>query len=244
MLQRAFLLSIALVLFFGILTSARITKASSSSSIVKSINNVAFAAGAASDTPAPPPSPAPVGFQNPILNKVLAETRNAYSHGEKPIVIFDLEGTLFDNRSRILQILREYSDAELKKARPQFAQFVSYLTVAQVKYMVADTLRGVGITEEAVLNNAAIFWSQRFFTDEYLKYDTPETSAIRYVRDLYSSGARIVYLTNRDAQRQLVGTARQLRDHGLPIGILNAELLMRPTAQTQDGTFKQQATTY
>ncbi len=192
---------------------------------------------------APPPAPtAPAG--RALLGQILDTVRQAYNRGERPIVIFDLEGTLFDNRSRILQILREYGEKELKTVRPQAAQILASLTVAQIQYMLPDTLKAAGITEEAVVNNAAVFWSERFFTDDYVKYDTPNQGAIKFVRDLYSSGARIVYVTGRDAQRQLLGTVKQLRDNGFPIGIQGSELIMRPTPQTQDAVFKQQVTNY
>ncbi|MEM6734083.1 MAG: haloacid dehalogenase-like hydrolase, partial [Myxococcota bacterium] len=35
-----------------------------------------------------------------------------------------------------------------------------------------------------------------------------------------------------------------LRDNGFPIGIQGTELIMKPTAQTQDAIFKQQVTNY
>lgn len=182
--------------------------------------------------------------QAPALAKILEDVRSAYNRQERPMVIFDLEGTLMDNRSRHLQIIKEYGEQELKGVRPEAAQKLAALTLPMVRYMLTDTLAGAGVNEPAVVNNAAVFWSQRFFTDEYLKYDQPNPGAVNYVRTLYSNGARIVYLTGRDAPRQLLGTARQLRDSGFPIGIQGTELIMKPTAQTQDAIFKQQVTAY
>jgi hypothetical protein len=192
--------------------------------------------------PTPPAPPTPAG--NPLLAQILEAVRQSYNKGERPMVVFDLEGTLFDNRTRILQILHEYGDKELKTVRPQFAQILTTLSPAQVQYQLTDTLKAVNITEDAVINNAAVFWSERFFTDEYLRYDAPIAGAVKFVRDLYSSGARIVYVTGRDAQRQLLGTVKQLRDTGFPIGIQGSELIMRPVPQTQDAVFKQQVTNY
>lgn len=160
------------------------------------------------------------------------------------MVIFDVEGTLFDNRPRVVKILQEYGVAELKVARPQYAQTIANLTPKHIQFELAETLKSIGIIEEPVVNNASVFWSQRFFTDEYLKYDAANAGAVRFIRDLYSKGARIVYVTGRDAQRQLVGTTQQLRDAGFPIGIQNTEIVMRPTAQTQEAAFKQQITNY
>jgi hypothetical protein len=200
--------------------------------------------GAPAATTAPVPAAAGGSFANPWLLQILESVRQTYNKGERPMVIFDIEGTLFDNRSRILQILREYGEKELKGPRPQFAQILASLQVSQIQYMLPDTLRAVGITEEAVINNASVFWSERFFTDEYLKYDTVNPAAVKYVRLLYSTGARIIYITGRDAQRQLLGTVKQLRDSGFPIGIQGSELIMRPIPQTQDAVFKGQVTNY
>jgi hypothetical protein len=181
---------------------------------------------------------------NPLLNGVLDEVRKAYNKQERPMVIFDVDGTLFDNRSRILQILKEYGDQELKTVRPDAHKALQVLTVDRIQYMLTDTLTGAGVTEPTVVNNAAVFWSQRFFSDEYLKHDLPTPGSVNFVRTLYSNGARIVYLTARDAPRQLMGTIKSLRDSGFPIGIQGTELIMRPTVQTQDAIFKQQVTNY
>lgn len=194
--------------------------------------------------PQPPTPAAPAAAAQPLPQRLLEAVRQSYHRQERPMVVFDLEGTLFDNRPRILQILKEYGEQELKNVRPAFAQILAGLTVSQIQYMLPDTLKGAGIHEEAVINNAAVFWSQRFFTDEYLKYDVPTPGAVKFVRDLYSSGARVVYVTGRDAPRQLLGTVKALRDQGFPIGIQGSELIMRPTAQTQDAVFKQQVTNY
>lgn len=182
--------------------------------------------------------------QAPILAKVLQNVREAYNRQHRPMVIFDIDGTLMDNRTRHLQILKEYGKDELKSVRPDAAKKLTALQLSQVQYMLTDTLAAAGVTEAAVVNNAAVFWSQRFFSDGYLKHDRPTPGSVNYVRSLYSNGARIVYLTGRDAPRQLIGTVRSLRDHGFPIGIQGTELIMKPTMQTQDAVFKQQVTNY
>lgn len=197
----------------------------------------------------PPPPPPPPGPANPVsnpavLSKVMEDVKMAFSKQERPMVVFGLDGTIFDTRPRTLQILKEYGDQELKTARPEAAGRLSGLQVSGVQYMLTDTLGHLGIAEEAVVNNAAVFWSQRFFADEYLRYDTPVPGAVNFVRSLYTAGARIVYLTGRDAPRQLIGTVRSLRDYGFPIGIQGTELMMKPTMQTADAIFKQQATNY
>ena len=208
----------------------------------------AFSPIARAQAPVPQPAavapPAASVAPPSTLSKVLDDVRLAYNRQERPMVVFDLDGTLFDNRTRHLQILREYAERELKTVRPDFAQKLLALTIQQVQYRLTDTLTAAGVTEPAVVNNAAVFWSERFFHNDYLRFDTPNPQAVAFVRSLYSSGARIVYLTARDMQRQLLGTTRSLYDAGFPIGIQGTELIMRPQAQVQDAVFKQSVTNY
>ncbi len=179
-----------------------------------------------------------------LLQKVIGEVRAAYNKQERPMVIFDVDGTLLDNRPRILHIIKEYGTTELKRARPEDAAKIANLQIYQIQYRLTDTLTQIAVVEPAVVNNAAVFWSQRFFNDDYLKYDAPTPGSVNFVRTLYSNGARIIYLTGRDQPRQLLGTVKALRDHGFPIGIQGTELIMKPTLNTQDAIFKQQVTNY
>ncbi len=191
-------------------------------------------------------SAAPLGSPHSaaVLDGIVKQVRESYSRQESPVVVFDLDGTLLDNRPRILNILREYGENELKDVRPEAKEKIDAIAIDDIRYMLTDTLRGAGIEEPAILNNGAVYWAQRFFTDAYLHHDAPNVGAVDFVRTLYSSGARIVYLTGRDAPRQLLGTVKSLRDHGFPIGIQGSELIMKPTVQTQDAMFKQKLTRY
>jgi hypothetical protein len=182
--------------------------------------------------------------QNAVLEKIRQDVITSYNKQERPIVVFDLDGTLFDNRSRTVQILKEYAEQELKQVRPEAAQKLLLLTPALASYTPGDTMNKVGVTEAAVVNNGAVFWSQRFFNDDYLRYDQPTPGSVNYVRTLYSSGARIVYLTGRDVPRQLIGTVKALRDLGYPIGMQGTELIMKPKADEQDAVFKQRVITH
>ncbi|MBC7794970.1 MAG: hypothetical protein H7Z43_14790 [Clostridia bacterium] len=189
--------------------------------------------------PAPPPLQG-----SAALRKVIDDVRASYNRNEPPIVVFDLDGALFDNRPRTAQILHEYAEQDLRGIRPDPAARLSALTTPHISYMLTDTLTNAGVNEAAVVNNAAVFWSKRYFSDNYLHYDQPVPGAIDYVRTLYSNGARIVYLSSRDAARQLVGTTKLLLDRGCPIGIASTEIILKPTQSTADATFKTQLMTY
>lgn len=178
-----------------------------------------------------------------ILNKILGDVTAAYNKKERPMVIFDVDGTLLDNRHRIFRILNEFSK-EKQYITPEAAQQLATLTIPKIQYKLTDTLAAVGITNPVVVQNAAAFWGERFFSEPYLKYDQPTPGSVDFVRRLYSNGARIVYLTARDVPRQLLGTVKSLRDFGYPIGIQGTELIMKPTMQAQDAVFKQDVMYY
>ncbi len=198
---------------------------------------VAFTTSARAQAPQQLPAAA-------VLRKLNADVRGAYDKAERPVVVIDLDGAVFDTRPRTAQILREYADTELRTARPDAAQRLTSLPAAAIAYMLTDTLNRAGVTEPAVVNNAAVFWSQRYFADDYTRYDEPVPGAVTFVRNLYTSGARIVYVSSRDVPRQLVGTVKALRDYGFPIGIAGTEVVLKPSQQTPDATFKQQLVTY
>lgn len=179
-----------------------------------------------------------------VFRKVSEDVRVAYNKVERPMVVIDLDGAVFDMRPRTSRILRDYAEAELRSARPEAAARLANVPPAAVGYMLTDTLTQVGITEPAVVNNAAVFWSQRYFADDYAQYDEPVPGSVTFVRNLYTSGARIVYVSSRDVPRQLVGTVKALRDHGFPVGIAGTEVVLKPAQQTPDATFKQQLVTY
>ncbi len=199
-------------------------------------------------SPAPPAAPgAPSmipGAPPPVLAEILNAVRQAYNRQERPMVIFDIDGTLMDNRPRIAAIVKEYAEVELKGVRPADYKKLRAVTTGHIQYQLTETLKAIGVVDPAVVNNAAVFWSKKFFTDGYLEHDMPTSGSVQFVRKLYSNGARIVYVSGRDVPRQLLGTVKSLRKQGYPIGIQGTELILKPTRQTQDAVFKQQVTNY
>ena len=178
------------------------------------------------------------------LEKIIVEVKAAYARQERPTVVFDVDGTLFDNRPRTLKILHDYAEIELKDVRPEQARLIKAITLNQITSNTREVLIRAGVTEEAVVTNGLVFWAERFFTDEYLAHDVPVSGSVKFVRTLYSSGARIIYLTTRDVPRQLVGTVTALRAHGFPVGTRGTELMMKPSYQIQDFKFRQNSTAH
>jgi hypothetical protein len=185
----------------------------------------------------PPPLPHQIG----LLQQVLEQISSISSDGSSPpVVVFDLDATLYDNRTRTLTILMEYAD-EVQDQAPDVAESLRSLVSDRVQYLLSDTLRGCGLTQSDVVKDITHYWHERFFSDEYCSHDVPLDGAPEFVRACHESGATLVYLTGRDIPGMLLGTVSSLREHGFPIGVAGVELVLKPDATMSDEAFKRGA---
>jgi beta-phosphoglucomutase-like phosphatase (HAD superfamily) len=154
-----------------------------------------------------------------------------------PIVVFDLDGTLFDNRPRTRVILGELAEA-WRESRPEEARRLGRLRHEEMAYLLADTLHRVGVTDREHVAEAQAFWKDRFFADGHLHHDVPLPGAVDFARACYDAGAILVYLTGRDLPLMGIGSFKSLRDSGFPIGVPGTELVLKPDAAMADEAFK------
>jgi len=157
--------------------------------------------------------------------------------GPTPVVVFDLDGTLLDNRPRTLAILREVASS-WESARPEVSRILASVEVENIVYGLADSLAPFGVTDEASVAEAQTHWRQRFFVDELLHHDVPVEGAAAFVRAVYDAGATVVYLTGRDLPNMSLGSWKSLRDQGFPIGVVGTELVCKPLFEMSDDAFK------
>ncbi len=155
---------------------------------------------------------------------------------ERPVVIFDLDGTLYDNRPRTVRILHAFA-ASLEHAHAADAAIIRALGPDDLSYLLDDTLLPRGVSP-SVVARAKRQWLSKFFTDAACADDVPVRGAVAFARACYDRGATVVYLTGRDIPGMLVGTVRTLRDDGFPIGLPRAELVFKPTFEENDHAFK------
>lgn len=152
-------------------------------------------------------------------------------------IVFDLDGTLLDNRPRVVRILHELADVWASKHRAAADQCRA-ATTEGIVYGLADNMRRLGVHDEALIAEAFTFWRDRFFYDAYMKYDTATPGALSFVKACHEQGALIVYLTGRDLPNMALGTFGSLRDLGFPIGVPNTSLITKPTFEMPDTDFK------
>ncbi len=173
------------------------------------------------------------------LKKILQRCRRSPG-APSPVVVFDLDGTLLDNRPRTLAILRHFASF----CRGRDADLAWRLENAQLndlEYLLRETLIGLGVESPALCEEIEAFWQARFFGDASLAHDVPVIGAVDFVRACHTAGALVVYLTGRDLPAMGVGTFQSLRDWGFPIGAPGTELVLKPDVKIPDEAFKRGA---
>jgi hypothetical protein len=165
-----------------------------------------------------------------ILQRVLARVRAL----PDPVVVFDLDSTLLDNKPRQARILREYGQArdvaELMRARPE--HFVDWSITRAMSNAGLDAAR-----VKALGDDAKHFWRERFFTSEYCRDDEAIAGAREYLEAVAGAGAIVAYCTGRhEAMRE--GSVASFVRLGYPVPGPRVQLLMKPVFELSDDDWK------
>ncbi|MFS8066915.1 MAG: HAD family hydrolase [Byssovorax sp.] len=155
------------------------------------------------------------------------------------VVVFDLDGTLMDNRPRVVAILHELASA-WRVLHPAAAAACARAEADDIGYGFIQNLRRLGVEDPALHEEGLAFWKARFFQDPHVKHDIEVTGARAYVKACYDAGAVVVYLTGRDLPNMALGSFASLRDLGFPIGVIGTELVVKPTFEMPDAEFKRE----
>jgi len=180
----------------------------------------------------PTPNAARAAF-NALLKRI--ETLRAT--GEEPLVVFDLDGTLYDNTHRTLRIILEFAHTHATR-HPELARRLATVAPGQLAYGVDDSLRAIGVTDEDLIKEVVDYWFARFFTNEYCFYDLPLAGALEVVLRVQAAGGMPTYLTGRDAPNMLLGTLGALQRDGFPVGRVDTREILKPDFETDDNVFK------
>lgn len=177
--------------------------------------------------------------QTRVLRGILDRAKERTLRGP-PVVVFDLDGTLMDNRPRVVAILHELAD-EWKTLHPEAAEACLRATPEQIGYGFIENLRRLGVTKDELHDVGLAFWKARFFADPHMKHDVEVPGARAFARACYAAGAVIVYFTGRDLPNMALGSFASLRDLGFPIGVVGTELVTKPAFEIPDTEFKRGA---
>ena len=175
-------------------------------------------------------------IQNLILAKAQQSTR-------QPLVIFDLDGTLFDVGYRTLGILKTWlATSEAEQFSPHVLGHVAQIEFHHIGYSLAHAFENAGLDlrdQEVVdvFTAAEKNWRRKFFDGEALvEYDLMMPGAEPFVRTILNAGIRVAYLTGRHHSAMLDGTKAQLRKFNFPVE--GCEMLLKKNYGQDDHEFK------
>jgi len=164
-----------------------------------------------------------------------------------PLILLDLDSTLYEVGPRNHQILREWKETE--GSRP-FVSVLEKLSLLDHRihngYSMEDTFALVGLDlndgeVKKACDSAKKFWFDRFFTSEYLKYDHVYLGSPEFAREVHRLGAEIVYLTGRDEPGMGDGTRNRLIQDGFPFNTERTHLILKKAFEIDDLDHKQEA---
>jgi len=178
------------------------------------------------------------------LDQVIGLVAARTAQRRSTLAIFDLDGTLFDNRTRTMFILREISEKFDTRVPGLAAAFSSFRDLSVVDYSLDVTLKRLKVAGAAEAAFIKQEWARRFFSDEYQKYDMPLPGAKAYVEKVHAAGATVIYLTGRDVGRMLVGTTEVLRLYGFPVGVAGTMTIVKKEFEQDDELFKKEVSEY
>ncbi|MCX5793864.1 MAG: HAD family hydrolase [Elusimicrobia bacterium] len=182
--------------------------------------------------------------QDQRLDAVVDLVKRKTAKNISTLAIFDLDGTLFDNRSRTIFILRELSELFDRELPQLVAAFDRFHELGIVEYSLTGTLRKLGVRSRREAALIEKEWAKRFFSDDYQKFDIPLPGAKAYVKRVHEAGATVIYLTGRDLGRMFVGTAEALRLYGFPVGIMGTMMVVKRQFEEADEAFKRDVAAY
>lgn len=167
-----------------------------------------------------------------FLNEILKKVSELGAQKLRTLAVFDLDSTLFNVSTRTQTILSEF--AELHQIEK-----LKNVEVKQEDWGIKEALLRAGYTLETdleMLKTLRDFWSERFFSNEYLHYDVPYLGAVSFVQALEDAGCEIKYLTGRDYARMHKGTVEVLNKWGFPLK--ENSLFLKPEKTQDDELFK------
>jgi len=176
-----------------------------------------------------------------LLRQILVKIEEFQNQGQRTLAVFDIDSTLFDVSPRVERILLEFAADPIYQAKfPQQIQLFKDIRTRRKDWGFQNALERAGLDgnhpelQEAVRD----FWYQRFFSNDYLKYDLPYDGAVEYVNAAANLGAEVVYLTGRDVVRMGPGSALTLKQWGFPLDDRQTRLVLKPNKVMDDAEFK------
>lgn len=173
------------------------------------------------------------------LREILALTHES---PEPRQAIFDLDSTLFCVSYRTQKILRELGNTgDFSRRFPRESEVLKQIEVQPSDWGIRSALiRSQLHSSLEFFEEVRKVWVERFFSNDYLKYDQPYEGAVEFLQALHQAGVPIRYLTGRDRIRMGEGTVESLKQWKFPL-FKEDHLIMKPHPGLKDEEYKTRA---
>ncbi len=182
------------------------------------------------------------------LRQVLVKIEQQISSGRRPLIVFDLDSTLFNVSPRTAAIVADFIQSiESNSDLHEHAQILKKAQFLRKDWGLKESLLRLRAEFEdqskapfppEFLEGLRHFWRARFFSNDYLVHDQPYEGAVEFAHRLEKVGCEIFYLTGRDVPSMGSGTEKIMVHWGFPRAVLNKTLFLKPDANRADETFK------
>lgn len=164
-----------------------------------------------------------------------------------PIVVFDLDDTLFSTARRNLIIIQNFA-ADQGDEYPDFAKVAANLKLSDMNWSVKYALTQAGLDPNSTSITPFLgYWGNMFFSDDYASLDLPNPGAVDFANACYDAGAMIFYLTGRHIgdpglkNGMGLGTALDMTNRGFPYWKGRCELKLKKVKTQTDVDYKSEA---
>ena len=194
--------------------------------------------------------PVPAG-QPEVLKSVLDRVDAEKKLGHTPVVVFDLDDTLFSPASRSVRILGEYAEKNTGLLDPTMLVALESIQPQELVYDLQTDLPSRfnvnGTIYHEFMDGLKTYWLGKFFSNDYAAGDPAYTGAAEFVNRVHAAGAQVVYLTGRQEAGNVPGTEKGMRQ-GTEKALRNnnfpppdgheVRLMMKPHFEDKDLAYK------
>lgn len=178
-----------------------------------------------------------------VLERVLAVVRHAISRGEKPVLVFDLDSTLYDTGPRahasLRAVLRDHGGLLPSATREKLEAIERFRWFSVPEAFEAQGLSMLDPVHAQAWKAIAPYWFDHYRSEAMVALDVLYRGAGEYVRKAYDAGATLAYVTGRQRVLMERSTKAALVRDGLPYGLdARAHLFMKGPEERRDIEFK------
>lgn len=143
---------------------------------------------------------------------VSQQSQEVLGAGDTPFLIIDLDGTLVDYTLRTYQIFQKaLQELDLPD---KIKKIVNDIKPEDYDYFPKTNFIKLGIKDKSIIDKLTDFWTDHYFTNQYLHYDRQIPGAYDFITCVLSLDINVVYLTGRDDENMGEGTRTWLEKNG------------------------------